>query len=244
MKRAVSIIIVIVILGFLLVILYDSISKVYPFNWKVIQRYWKLFLDGLFTTLAISGTALGFSIIIGFIVAIARKSKYYILQDFGMIYVWFFRNLPLLVIILLVYYGFGSIVNVERFWAGVISLSLFEGAYVAEIIRAGIEAVPPGEVEAGFSLGLKNTQVYMNIVLPQAFKISVPPLIGQLVSLVKDSSLVSVIALGDLTMRARQIGNQTLASMESYLVLAAFYLSITSLLSFAGRIIERRLKVS
>ncbi|MDK2951770.1 MAG: polar amino acid transport system permease protein [Kosmotogales bacterium] len=244
MKRAVSLIVVILILGFLLIILYNSVSKVYPFNWKVIQKYWKLFLDGLFTTLTISGIALCFSVIIGFFIALARKSKSYIFQDFGMIYVWFFRNLPLLVIILLIYYGFGSIVNIERFWAGVISLSLFEGAYVGEIIRAGIEAVPPGEVEAGYSLGLKKGQIYYNIILPQAFKISIPPLIGQLVSLVKDSSLVSVIALGDLTMRARQIGNQTLASMESYLVLAAFYLTITSLLSFAGRIIERRFKVS
>jgi polar amino acid transport system permease protein len=244
MKRAVSLIVVILILGFLLIILYNSVSKVYPFNWKVIQKYWKLFLDGLFTTLTISGIALCFSVIIGFFIALARKSKSYILQDFGMIYVWFFRNLPLLVIILLIYYGFGSIVNIERFWAGVISLSLFEGAYVGEIIRAGIEAVPPGEVEAGYSLGLKKGQIYYNIILPQAFKISVPPLIGQLVSLVKDSSLVSVIALGDLTMRARQIGNQTLASMESYLILAAFYLTITSLLSFAGRIIERRFKIS
>jgi polar amino acid transport system permease protein len=151
--------------------------------------------------------------------------------------------MPLLVIILLIYYGLGSVFSIDRFWAGVFSLAFFEGAYIGEIFRAGIEAVPKGEIEAGEAMGLYSYQVTLSIVFPQAFRISIPPLIGQMVSLIKDSSLVSVIALGDLTMRARQVGTQTLASLEAYLILAGIYLAMTSILSYVGRKLERRLAI-
>jgi len=224
-------------------VIYFSLSKVYPFNWTVIARYSKLFIDGILMTLKISGFSLGLSLTIGMLVALARVSRIDFFNELGTLYVWFFRNMPLLVIILLVYYGMGSVLNIDRFLAGVISLSLFEGAYVAEIFRAGIEAVPPGEIEAGAALGFYNHQIMGSIILPQAFRISIPPLIGQLISLVKDSSLVSVIALGDITMRARQIGTQTLATLEAYLVLAGIYLLMTSTLSILGRYLERRLAI-
>jgi len=224
-----------------IVVVYVSLSKVYPFNWSVISKYYKLFIDGILMTLKISGFSLGLSVIIGLLVALMRFSG--VLCEIGILYVWFFRNMPLLVIILLVYYGIGSVFNIDRFLAGVISLSLFEGAYVAEIFRSGMEAVPAGEIEAGASLGLYNYQIMGSIILPQAFRISLPPLIGQLISLVKDSSLVSVIALGDITMRARQIGTQTLATLEAYLVLAGIYLLVTSSLSVLGRYLERRFAI-
>ncbi|ACR80361.1 MULTISPECIES: amino acid ABC transporter permease [Kosmotoga] len=223
--------------------IYASLSKVYPFNWSVILKYRRLFFDGLMTTLRLSVTALGLSLLVGFIIALFRTSRILVLEELGMIYVWFFRNMPLLVIILLIYYGIGSVVAINRFWAGVISLALFEGAYVGEIFRAGIEAVPRGEIEAGEALGMYKYQIMGSIIFPRALRISIPPLVGQMVSLVKDSSLVSVIALGDLTMRARQVGTQTLASLEAYLVLAGFYLAITSLLSLVGRYLERRLAI-
>jgi len=199
-----------------IVVVYVSLSKVYPFNWSVIPKYYKLFIDGILMTLKISGFSLGLSVVIGLLVALMRFSG--VLCEIGILYVWFFRNMPLL-------------------------LSLFEGAYVAEIFRSGMEAVPAGEIEAGASLGLYNYQIMGSIILPQAFRISLPPLIGQLISLVKDSSLVSVIALGDITMRARQIGTQTLATLEAYLVLAGIYLLVTSSLSVLGRYLERRFAI-
>ncbi|HNQ71965.1 ABC transporter permease subunit, partial [Mesotoga prima] len=107
----------------------------------------------------------------------------------------------------------------------------------------GIDAVPSGEKEAGEAMGLYRSQIMFSIVFPQAFRISIPPLIGQLVTLIKDSSLVSVIALGDLTMRARQVGTQTLAVFEAYIVLAGCYLLMTSLISLVGRVLERRLAI-
>lgn len=243
MSRAISRIILGSIVAGFIWFSYFSVSQVYPFNWKILPRYSKLFIDGLVTTLELSVIALCLAVIVGIAVALARNSSAILFKDAGTLYVWFFRNMPLLVVILLVYYGFGSAVNIDRFWAGVLSLSLFEGAYVGEIFRAGIEAVPAGEVEAGRAMGLYKSQIMFSIIFPQAFRISIPPLIGQLVSLVKDSSLVSVIALGDLTMRARQVGTQTLAVFESYIVLAVCYLFITSILSLMGRILERRLLI-
>ena len=226
-----------------LLVLYFFLSRVYPFDWSVIPRYKLLFFDGLKMTLSLSAFSLGLSVLIGLVISLARTSKVQIAREFGATYVWFFRNMPLLVVILLVYYGVGSIVMIDRFWAGVVSLAVFEGAYVAEIFRSGIEAVPEGEIEAARAFGLYNSQVFGSVIFPRAFRIAIPPLVGQLVSLVKDSSLVSVIALGDLTMRARQVGTQTLATLEAYIVLAGVYLSITSLLSFLGNCLERRLKI-
>ncbi|MDI9374233.1 MAG: amino acid ABC transporter permease [Thermotogota bacterium] len=243
MKRAVSRITLGLFVAGLIWFSYFSVSQAYPFNWKVLPRYYKLFLDGLVTTLELSVIALGFAIVVGIVVALARTSHSGFFKDAGTLYVWFFRNMPLLVIILLVYYGFGSAINIDRFWAGVVSLSLFEGAYVGEIFRAGIEAVPAGEIEAGEAMGLYRRQIMFSIIFPQAFRISIPPLIGQLVSLVKDSSLVSVIALGYLTMRARPVGTQTRAVFESYIALALCYLLITSTLSFVGRALERKMVI-
>jgi polar amino acid transport system permease protein len=191
-------------------------------------------------TLQIVMLSLILALIFGLIAALLRLSNNEYLSGYGKFYVWFFRNMPLLVIILLFYYGIGSVVSMNRFWAAVIALSLFEGAYIAEILRAGIEAVPEGEKEAAKAIGLSHTQTFFSIIFPQAIRIATPPLIGQFVSLVKDSSLVSVIALSDLTMRARQIGTQTLASLEVYLLLACVYVGINTLLTFLGSVIEQR----
>jgi len=146
---------------------------------------------------------------LGLIFALFRRSHFEFLQDLGSIYVWFFRNTPLLVIILLTYYGVGTIFQMNRFWASVIALSLFEGAYMTEILRSGMEAVDKGEIEAARSLGMSEFQIFTTVVFPQAIRISLPPLIGQMVSLIRDSSLASVIALEELAMMGRQVGTRT-----------------------------------
>ncbi|MGC9384667.1 MAG: amino acid ABC transporter permease [Kosmotogaceae bacterium] len=243
MKKLVSRSLIIIILSGFIAIVYFSMSRVYPFNWDVALKYYRLFLMGLEMTGKLTAVSLGFALLTGVVIALLRTSKIQVFQDLGTIYVWFFRNMPLLVIILLIYYGLGSVFSIDRFWAGVFSLAFFEGAYTGEIFRAGIEAVPKGEIEAGEAMGLYSYQVTLSIVFPQALRISIPPLIGQMVSLIKDSSLVSVIALGDLTMRARQVGTQTLASLEAYLILAGIYLAMTSILSYVGRKLERRLEI-
>lgn len=225
-----------------LLALYFSIAQVYPFNWSIVLRYRTVFLKGLFTTMNLSGFSLLISFAIGIIFALMRRSSG-IFKEFALLYIFFFRNTPLLVVILLTYYGLGSILPFDRFWAAVFGLSAFEGAYLAEIIRSGLDAVDKGELEAGFSLGLTKSEVFLYIHFPQAIRISLPALIGQSISLVKDSSLASVIALAELTMTGRQVGTQTLASFESYLTIAIFYVAVTSILSALGNWLERRLAI-
>ncbi len=225
-------------------VMYLMIARVYPFNWAIVLRYRKLFLEGLWVTLKVSGVSILISFALGVIFAVFRVSRIEFLKDIAGLYVWFFRNTPLLVIILLTYYGVGTIMNLDRFWAAALALSAFEGAYMTEIIRAGIEAVDPGEIEAAKSLGMSEFQVFSTVIFPQAFKISLPPLIGQMVSLIKDSSLASVIALQELTMMGRQVGTRTLASFESYIIVAFLYILVTSVISVSGRIIERRMSLS
>ncbi len=225
-------------------VMYLMIARVYPFNWPIVLRYKKLFWEGLVVTLKVSAVSILISFALGVIFAVFRVSKIEFLKDIAGLYVWFFRNTPLLVIILLTYYGVGTIMNLDRFWAAALALSAFEGAYMTEIIRAGIEAVDPGEIEAAKSLGMSEFQIFSTVIFPQAFKISLPPLIGQMVSLIKDSSLASVIALQELTMMGRQVGTRTLASFESYIIVAFLYILVTSVISVSGRIIERRMSLS
>ncbi len=225
-------------------VMYAMLARVYPFNWSIVLRYKKLFWEGFIVTLKVSGVSVVISFMLGLIFAIFRVSKVDFFKDIAGLYVWFFRNTPLLVIILLTYYGVGTITNMNRFWAAALALSMFEGAYMTEIIRAGIEAVNPGEIEAAKSLGMSEFQIFSTVIFPQAMKISLPPLIGQMVSLIKDSSLASVIALQELTMMGRQVGTRTLASFESYITVAFLYILITSVISVGGRIIERRLSLS
>ena len=223
--------------------MYITVSRVYPFNWPVIIRYHRLFLEGLKITFEVSLVSMGLSFLLGLIFAIFRESNIEFLMDLGAMYVWFFRNTPLLVIILLTYYGVGTILQLDRFWASVLALSLFEGAYMTEILRSGMEAVDRGEIEAARSLGMSEYQVFSTVIFPQAIRISLPPLIGQMVSLIKDSSLASVIALGELTMMGRQVGTRTLASFESYITIAFLYIAITTVVSTLGRYLERRLSI-
>lgn len=194
-------------------------------------------------TLKISIFSIFFAMIIGLIVGIMKTSKYELLKDFANTYTTIFRNIPLLVIILIVYYGIGSMIDISAYLGAIVSLSLFEGAYISEIIRGGIESVPKGQIEAAKSIGLNTFFLYIDILLPQAFRTVLPALTGQFISLVKDSSLASVIALQELTMVGRQIATSSFASFESYITIAIFYFTVTSLLQLLGKYFERRFSI-
>lgn len=161
-----------------------------------------------------------------------------------MIYVEFIRGTPLLVQIFIAYFFLGTVFNLSRNVCGVGALALFAGAYVAEIVRAGVQSIPKGQMEASRSLGMTAFQAMKDIILPQAFKKILPPLSGQFISLIKDSSLVSVIAITDLTKSGREIITSTFATFEVWLVVAAMYLLVTSALSQLVFYMERRLAVS
>ena len=134
--------------------------------------------------------------------------------------------------------------QINRFWCGVVALSLFAGAYVAEIFRAGIESIHKGQMEAARSLGMSYIQAMSHVVLPQAFKRILPPLAGQFISLIKDSSLVSIIAITDLSKAAREVITVTFATFEVWLTVALMYFLLTFTLSMAVQYLERRYAVS
>jgi len=201
-------------------------------------------MTGLWTTLWISAVASVLGLIIGLIAGLMKISKNYTVSTLAAIYVEIIRGTPLLVQIFIAYFFFGTVFNLDRNVAGIGALALFAGAYVAEIIRAGIQSITRGQMEAARSLGMSLPQAMMDIILPQAFKRILPPLSGQFISLIKDSSLVSVIAITDLTKSGREIITSTFATFEIWLVVAAMYLIVTSVLSQFVFYLERRLAVS
>lgn len=207
---------------------------------------WRLgpLLIGLWTTMWLSAAASVMGLAIGLIAGLMKVSKNYTVSMLAAVYVEVIRGTPLLVQIFIAYFFIGTVFNLDRNVAGIGALALFAGAYVAEIVRAGIQSIPRGQMEAARSLGMSTPQAMVEIILPQALKRILPPLSGQFISLIKDSSLVSVIAITDLTKSGREIITSTFATFEIWLVVAAMYLIVTSLLSQFVFYLERRLAIS
>lgn len=199
---------------------------------------------GLWTTLWISAVASVLALVLGLITGLCRISNNLALRGLAATYVEFIRGTPLLVQIFIAYFFIGTVFNLNRNVAGVGALAIFAGAYVAEIVRAGIQSIPKGQMEAARSLGMNVLQAMVYIILPQALKRILPPLAGQFISLIKDSSLVSVIAITDLTKSGREIITSTFATFEVWLTVAAMYLIVTSVLSQLVFYMERRFAVS
>jgi polar amino acid transport system permease protein len=158
-------------------------------------------------------------------------------------YLELIRNTPLLVQIFFLYFVLGPVLGIGRFTSAVLALSLFEGAYASEIFRAGIVSIMRGQWEAAYSLGFSTFHTYRYVVLPQGIRRVLPPLTSQAVSLVKDSALVSTIAIYDLTMQGQIIISETFLTFEIWFTVAALYLVVTVVLSTVVNIMENRLRV-
>jgi len=198
-------------------------------------------VKGLLMTLQISVISLFFAILIGLVAALMRISSNPFNRNFSLLYVEMIRGTPLLVQIFIVYFFLGTVFDLERFTSGVIALSIFCGAYIAEILRSGIQSIPPGQMEAARSLGMSYPKAMIYVILPQAFKRTLPPMAGQLINLIKDSSLVSVISITDLTKAGREVVSGSFATFEVWFTVAALYLLLTSTLSWGVQRIEKRL---
>jgi polar amino acid transport system permease protein len=201
-------------------------------------------LTGVWTTLWISAVASIFGLIIGLVVGLCRISQNVTLRQLSILYIELIRGTPLLVQIFIAYFFIGTVFNIDRIVAGIAALAIFAGAYVAEIIRAGIQSIPRGQAEAARSLGMNSTQAMIHIILPQALKRTLPPLAGQFISLIKDSSLLSIIAITELSKSGREVITSTFATFEIWFVVALLYLLMTLSLSQVIAWVERRLAVS
>jgi polar amino acid transport system permease protein len=227
-------------------------SMGYNWQWYRVPRYLAQVFDGevflgpllkgLLVTLEISALALVLTVVIGLGAALLRLSGSVAGRWLVIGYVEAIRNTPLLVQLYLVYFILSPILGLERFWAGVLCLAVFEGAFAAEIFRGGIMAVRKGQWESAWALGLSRGAAYRFIVLPQALRVILPPLAGLGVSLIKHSAIVSVIAVFDLTNEGRNVISDTFLTFEIWITVAALYLCVTVLLSLGVGLLERRLK--
>lgn len=200
-------------------------------------------LDGLKVTFQITIISLIFSSLFGLTTAIFRLSSSFIARILARGYLELIRNTPLLVQLFFIYFVISPVFGINQFTSAVLTLSLFEGAYASEIFRAGIISIHKGQWEAAYSLGLSNFHTYRHIILPQAIQRMLPPLAGQAISLIKDSALVSTIAIYDLTMRGQEIIAQTYLVFEIWFTIAAIYLIITATLSAGVAILEKRFAI-
>lgn len=200
-------------------------------------------LNGLWITLKISFFAAILTFFLGILLAFMKLSSYQFLKDIASVYITIVRGTPLLVQIFLFYFIVANIFELERFVAGVLSLGIFFAAYMAEILRGAIQSIDKGQLEAASSLGISHFSAMRHIILPQAFKRALPTLVGEMISLVKDSSLVSVISITDLTKVGKEIVANTFSPFETWIVIALVYLSLTFTLSYIGHRLEKRMSL-
>jgi polar amino acid transport system permease protein len=232
---------------------YGTGNLTYNWQWYRIPQYIFYFendrftagplLNGLGVTFQITGVSLIIAFFVALVTALFRLSNSFLARGLARGYLEFIRNTPLLVQIFFIYFVLGPILGISRFYSAVLALSLFEGAYGSEIFRSGIVSIHRGQWEAARSLGFNIFNTYRYIILPQAMRRILPPLTGQAVSLVKDSALVSTIAIYDLTMRGQEIIAETYLAFEVWFTVAAIYLLVTVTLSMIVNIMENRMAI-
>lgn len=210
-------------------------------NWTAVYKYRHNFLAGWFTTLWISLASLSLSTLIGLFAALGHRSSFLFWRYLSKVYVELIRGTPLLVQILIFWYVIGHAIHLEnRYFSGILALSIFSGAYISEIIRAGIESIGKSQLESAKAIGLTPLQIDRYVILPQAMRQTLPPLAGQFVSLIKDSSLLSVISISEFTFNAQETASATYSNFECYIPLAIGYLLLTLPISIATRWLENR----
>ena len=181
------------------------------------------------------------ALVIGTVTGLGSVSKRRWVNMVSGVYVELIRGIPLLVQLIFIYYAMGRFFKIEGMIAAVVALSICFGAYMGEIVRAGIQAIPKGQMEAAIALGLSRSQAFRYVILPQTIKVVLPAIGNEFISMLKDSSLVSTIALSDILRKGREYISRTFLSLETMLVVALIYLIITLLLSRLVGILEERL---
>ncbi|MBD8500807.1 amino acid ABC transporter permease [Paenibacillus arenosi] len=198
------------------------------------------YIEGFLNTLTISVLALMGSFVLGTVLAVMRIASIRPLRWVGTAYVEFIRNIPLLLVVAIFYHGL-AFLGLSGFVAGGIGLTIYTSAYIADAIRAGIQSIPQGQIEAARCSGLSYLQAMRFIVLPQAIKIVIPPLGNQFLNLIKNSAILGVYAGADLMYFGDQINSDTFDTFNVYLLVGVFYLLLTVPTSFAVRALERRM---
>ena len=214
---------------------------------RVLADATPLLLMGLKVTVLISLISIALGIVIGLIMCLFGTAKNRILRAISAVYIWVVRGTPMIVQAFIVYFGLPQIISMfspgfrlSAFTAGVITLSLNAGAYLAEIFRGGISAVSNGQIEAARSLGLSSGKTFRKVVLPQAIKIAIPSMVNQFIITIKDTSILSVIGLADIVNKAKIYVGSTYLFFETYVMVAIYYLIIISILMILSKHVEKK----
>ena len=232
-----------------LLIFKGALATGYNWDWSRVPAFffdWQRMLPGpllkgLWVTCQIIFWSLGLTLLLGLATALARLLGGPVLSGLARVYLEIIRNTPLLVQLSIIYFILGAVFDFSGFWAAVLALSLFEGAYLSEIFRSGFLAVDEGQWQAAWCLGLSTPDTFGRIIGPQTAPMLLPPMCSLVISLVKDSALASTIAVYELTKETRDLVAETFLSFELWLTIAGVYLSLNLLMSALGALLERRL---
>ena len=222
------------------------LTDLYEQNKRVIdvaiQSFPKIIVPGLTVTIPLTILSFTFAMMIATAVAMIQYARVPVLRQISRFYIWVIRGTPLLVQLYLVFFGLPSIgIVLDGFTAAVIVFSINEGAYCAETMRSALEAVPVGQIEAGYCVGMNYFQVMRRIVLPQAFRTAFPPLSNSLIGMVKDTSLAANITVVEMFMATQRIARANYVTLALYIEVALVYLLFSTVLTFIQRRGERRL---
>ena len=220
--------------------------------WTTLEKYYSFFLEGVQNTLIIAVFTVFFGTLLGILMAMAKLSSFKPLKWLATGYIEFFRGTPLMVQLMFIFYGLPMvgitfpnvpfIENFQRFAAGIVAMSLNSCAYVAEVIRSGIQAVDAGQMEAARSLGFKKSQSMTLVILPQAIRNILPALGNEFVTVIKESSIVSVIGIADLMYRTNGVKAKNYKTLECLFIAAIIYFGLTFVSSRLISLMERRMR--
>jgi His/Glu/Gln/Arg/opine family amino acid ABC transporter permease subunit len=219
----------------------------YDFEWDAVFGNRDLLRHGLKNTLWIATVSMVMATVLGMFLALMRTSRWAPLRWFATIYINVIRGIPLLVLIIWVYFGLPLFLGIDpenftKFKAGVISLTVFHTAFMAEVFRTGLTAVPPGQREAALSLGISRPRAFVSILLPQAVRVAVPAAGNDFVGMVKDTSLVGVIGIFELYRTGQELVSDTFRPFEVWTGISILYIAIVFCIDIVVRLIERRLR--
>ncbi|TWC33613.1 amino acid ABC transporter membrane protein 2 (PAAT family) [Pseudomonas sp. SJZ079] len=222
-------------------------------NWELIIKWLPRIAEGAWLTLELVGIAVIAGLILAIPLGIARSSRHWYVRALPYGYIFFFRGTPLLVQLFLVYYGLAQFEAVregplwpflrDAYWCAIVTLTLHTAAYIAEILRGAIQAIPPGEIEAARALGMSRRQALVYIILPRAARIGLPAYSNEVILMLKASALASTITLLELTGMSRTIIARTYQPVEIFFAAGVFYLVAAYVLVQGFRLLERRLRV-
>jgi glutamine transport system permease protein len=208
-------------------------------DFEVVQKLIPMLLDGLKLTVLIAILGIAFGFIIGCLAGYALQSKNKVAKGVAFVYIWIIRGTPLIVQALYIYYVLFSFL--ESTVAGVIVISINSGAFIAEIVRGALEGVDYGQTETGLSLGMKKSQILIHLVIPPAFRQILPALFNQFIIALKDTSLLQILAVNEMTQKAYNYAATSLRAIPIYTTLALFYLVLISLLMICQKAVENKL---